>query len=162
MSQLDWDDKGSNIDGKKLSNLRFAGDIVLICQRQEDLRQMVKELNEFGRVIGLTINRTKTMVMRNEWADASPIVLESSTLHEKLLRLPRVISMGNNLRAEIMGRKKCARCEFGKRVDDVLEGFGRYEEQKCMAALSKDVDKVYVQLKKQTPEAVCKAYKICK
>uniref|UniRef100_A0A7I4YLR7 Reverse transcriptase domain-containing protein n=1 Tax=Haemonchus contortus TaxID=6289 RepID=A0A7I4YLR7_HAECO len=29
MLQLDWDDKGINLDGKKLSNMRFADDIVL-------------------------------------------------------------------------------------------------------------------------------------
>ncbi|PIO66121.1 hypothetical protein TELCIR_12176 [Teladorsagia circumcincta] len=56
MLQLDWDDKGINIDGKKLSNLRFADDIVLISQRQEELQQMVKESNEVGKVIGLTMN----------------------------------------------------------------------------------------------------------
>uniref|UniRef100_A0A7I4XRT7 Reverse transcriptase domain-containing protein n=1 Tax=Haemonchus contortus TaxID=6289 RepID=A0A7I4XRT7_HAECO len=31
--QLDWDDTGINIDGRKLSNLRFADDIVLISQK---------------------------------------------------------------------------------------------------------------------------------
>ncbi|PIO66996.1 hypothetical protein TELCIR_11273 [Teladorsagia circumcincta] len=122
MSQLDWDDKGNNIDGKKLSNLRFAGDIVLISQRQEDLRQMVKELNEFGRVIGLTINRTKTMVMRNEWADASPIVLESSTLHDNCYVYLESFPWATT----------CAR---------------KYEEK---------------EMRKQTSEAVCKAYEICK
>ncbi|PIO65907.1 hypothetical protein TELCIR_12396 [Teladorsagia circumcincta] len=110
MLQLDWDDKGINIDGKKLSNLRFADDIFLISQRQEELQQMVKELNEVGKVIGLTMNRTKTMVMRNEWAHPSPIVLEGSALPDTdcYVYLGRVISMDNNLRAEIMRRKKCA------------------------------------------------------
>ncbi|PIO62823.1 hypothetical protein TELCIR_15602 [Teladorsagia circumcincta] len=69
---------GINIDGKKLSNLRFADDIVLISQRQEELQQMVKELDEVSRAISLTINRTKTMVLQNEWADASPIALEGA------------------------------------------------------------------------------------
>ncbi|PIO65027.1 hypothetical protein TELCIR_13322 [Teladorsagia circumcincta] len=115
MLQLDWDDKGINIDGKKLSNSNFADDIVFISQRQEELQQMVKELNEVGKVIGLTMSRTKTMVMRNEWANASPIVLEGSALPDTdcYVYLGRVISMDDKLRAEIMRRKKCAWSAMG-------------------------------------------------
>uniref|UniRef100_A0A7I4YL34 Reverse transcriptase domain-containing protein n=1 Tax=Haemonchus contortus TaxID=6289 RepID=A0A7I4YL34_HAECO len=43
MLQLGWDDKGINIDGKKLSSLRFADDIVLISLNREELQQMVEE-----------------------------------------------------------------------------------------------------------------------
>ncbi|PIO74242.1 WD domain, G-beta repeat protein [Teladorsagia circumcincta] len=94
---------------------REISDIVLTSQRQEELQQMVKELNEVGKVIGLTMNRTKTMVMRNEWAHASPIVLEGSALPDTdcYVYLGRVISMDNNLRAEIMRRKKCAWSAIG-------------------------------------------------
>ncbi|PIO68201.1 hypothetical protein TELCIR_10025 [Teladorsagia circumcincta] len=114
MLQLDWDDKGINIDGKKLSNLHFADDIVLISQRQEELQQTVKEVNEVSIVIGLTMKRTKTMVIRNEWAYAPSIVLEGSPLPDTdcYVYLGRVISMDNNLRAEVMRRKKCACCLF--------------------------------------------------
>ncbi|KAK6043341.1 hypothetical protein COOONC_19154, partial [Cooperia oncophora] len=60
MLQLDWDDKGINVDGKKLSNLRFADDIVLISQNSAELQRMVEELNNVGKAIGLTMNRSKT------------------------------------------------------------------------------------------------------
>ncbi|XGW33932.1 hypothetical protein V3C99_018005 [Haemonchus contortus] len=80
MLQLDWDDKGINIDGRKLANLRFADDIVLISQNREELQQMVEELDDVSKAIGLTMNMSKTTVMRNEWADASPITLEGTTL----------------------------------------------------------------------------------
>ncbi|PIO57083.1 hypothetical protein TELCIR_21514 [Teladorsagia circumcincta] len=55
---------------------------------------MVKKLNEVGRAIGLTMSRTKTMVIRNEWADTSPIVLEGSALPDTdcYVYLGRVIS----------------------------------------------------------------------
>ncbi|PIO53020.1 hypothetical protein TELCIR_25665, partial [Teladorsagia circumcincta] len=81
----------------------------------EELQQMVKELNEVSRIIGPTMNRTKTMVMRNEWADASPIVLEGSALSDTdcYVYLGRVISMDSNLRAEIMRRRKCASSAMG-------------------------------------------------
>ncbi|PIO65428.1 hypothetical protein TELCIR_12904 [Teladorsagia circumcincta] len=44
----------------------------------------------------------------------------------------------------------------------ILRNYGVHKEDECMAALSKDVDKVYAQIKKQSAEAFCKAYKICK
>ncbi|XGW15440.1 hypothetical protein V3C99_001145 [Haemonchus contortus] len=115
MLQLDWDDKGINIDGRKLSNLRFANDIVLISQNREELQQMVEELDDVSKAIGLTMNRSKTMVMRNEWADASPITLEGTTLPftDSHVYLGRLISMDNNLRAEIMRRRRCAWAAIG-------------------------------------------------
>ncbi|XGW18240.1 hypothetical protein V3C99_002677 [Haemonchus contortus] len=116
MLQLDWDDKGINIDGRKLSNLRFADDIVLISQNREELQQIVEELDDVSKAIGHTMNRSKTMVMRNEWADASPITLEGTTSQftHSYVYLGRLISMDNNLRAEIMRGRRCARAAIGK------------------------------------------------
>ncbi|XGW01095.1 hypothetical protein V3C99_013783 [Haemonchus contortus] len=55
------------------------------------------------------------MVMRNEWADASPITLEGTTLPftDSNVYLGRLISMDNNLRAEIMRRRRCAWAVIG-------------------------------------------------
>nr|CDJ95062.1 unnamed protein product [Haemonchus contortus] len=115
MLQLDWDDKGINIDGRKLSNLRSVDDIVLISQNREELQQMVQELDDVSKAIGLTMNRSKTMVMRNEWADASPITLEGTTLPftNSYVYLDRLISMDNDLRAEITRRRRCAWAAIG-------------------------------------------------
>ncbi|XGW11207.1 hypothetical protein V3C99_012588 [Haemonchus contortus] len=108
MLQLDWDDKGNNIDGTKLSKLRFADDIVLISQNREELQQMVEELDDVSKSIGLTMNWSKTMVARNEWADASLTTLEGTTLPftDSYVYLGRLISMDNNLLAEIMRRRR--------------------------------------------------------
>ncbi|KAK6034258.1 hypothetical protein COOONC_28232 [Cooperia oncophora] len=78
--QLDWDEKGINVDGKKLSNIRFVDDIVLISQNSTELQRMLEELNNVGKAIGLTMNRNKTEVMRNERADASTVILEGTAL----------------------------------------------------------------------------------
>ncbi|VDO52936.1 unnamed protein product [Haemonchus placei] len=64
--QLDYGDKNINIGGKKLSNLRFADDIVFISQNREELQQLVKESDGVSEAIGLTMNRSKAMVTRNE------------------------------------------------------------------------------------------------
>ncbi|KAK6050767.1 hypothetical protein COOONC_11729 [Cooperia oncophora] len=57
-----------------------------------------------------------TEVMRSEWADASPITLEGTALPDtdRYVYLGRLISMDNNLREEIMRRKKCAWTAMGR------------------------------------------------
>ncbi|XGW11936.1 hypothetical protein V3C99_012978 [Haemonchus contortus] len=134
MLQLDCDDKGINIDGKKLTNLRFAGDIVLISQDREELQQVVEELDDVSKAIGLTMNRSKTMVMRNEWADASPITLEGTTLPftDSYVYLGRLISMDNNLRAVIMRRRRCVWAALG----NIKEAAHLISDKKVRADLS--------------------------
>lgn len=110
MLNLDWENKGISIDGKKLSNLRFADDIALISNSNIELQEMVDELNAVGRSIGLTMNRSKTEVMRNRWADTTPITVEGTPLPDtdRYIYLGRLISMDNNLKAEISRRRSSA------------------------------------------------------
>ncbi|KAK0402275.1 hypothetical protein QR680_016244 [Steinernema hermaphroditum] len=62
--ELDWEDFGININGRKLSNLRFADDIALIANTEEELQQLVTELDEVSRRSGLNMNREKTKIHR--------------------------------------------------------------------------------------------------
>uniref|UniRef100_A0A7I4YD98 Reverse transcriptase domain-containing protein n=1 Tax=Haemonchus contortus TaxID=6289 RepID=A0A7I4YD98_HAECO len=62
MLQQDWDGKGININGKKLFNLRFAGDIVLISQKREELQQMVEELDYVRYLHHASPPRTTTII----------------------------------------------------------------------------------------------------
>ncbi|KAK0405475.1 hypothetical protein QR680_018015 [Steinernema hermaphroditum] len=66
--ELDWEDFGININGRKLSNLRFADDIALIGNTEEELQQMVTELDEVSRRSGLKMNREKTKILATEEA----------------------------------------------------------------------------------------------
>ncbi|EYB88148.1 hypothetical protein Y032_0252g244 [Ancylostoma ceylanicum] len=43
-AELDWKDEGYSINGKKISNLRFADDIVLIAHSMAEMEAMVNEL----------------------------------------------------------------------------------------------------------------------
>ncbi|WKY13421.1 hypothetical protein Q1695_004329 [Nippostrongylus brasiliensis] len=59
MESLDWDEKGIRVDGKFLSNLRFADDIVIIAKSTSEAETMLRELDEARRKIGLpSIGRT--------------------------------------------------------------------------------------------------------
>ncbi|KAE9417168.1 hypothetical protein Angca_009690, partial [Angiostrongylus cantonensis] len=65
MKSLDWDEKGIRIDGKFLSNLRFADDIVIFSRSSSEAEMMINDLNEAGIKIGFRINRKKTRFMKN-------------------------------------------------------------------------------------------------
>ena len=58
------------IDGEFLSNLRFADDIFLCTETPQELQQMLQELSDESRRMGLKMNIAKTKVMV---VDNSPI-----------------------------------------------------------------------------------------
>ena len=51
------------IDGEFLSNLRFADDIFQCTETPQELQQMIQELSDESRRMGLKMNITKTKVM---------------------------------------------------------------------------------------------------
>lgn len=89
---LEWQNKGININGNNLNNLRFADDIVLISNDAEELQQMVSELQEECAKVGLEANEDKTKVMTN--STPSPIKLQNATLEyvKKYVYLGQLLS----------------------------------------------------------------------
>ncbi|KAH7712851.1 hypothetical protein AAVH_19800 [Aphelenchoides avenae] len=64
---LRWEERrsaGINIDGKRLTHLRFADDIVLVGSSRADVQKRLEELNERSNAVGLRINKEKT-----EWLE---------------------------------------------------------------------------------------------
>ena len=61
--RLNWENKGVKIDGEFLSNLRLADDIFLCTETPQELQQMLQELSDESRRMGLKMNITKTKVM---------------------------------------------------------------------------------------------------
>ena len=53
---------GININGVRLSNLRFADDIILFAESEEKLKDMLEDLNNEGKRDGLKLNKKKTKV----------------------------------------------------------------------------------------------------
>lgn len=76
--KLKWEKFGIHINGRRLSNLRFADDIVLLSESPSQLQVMVNTLHEESRKAGLEINLTKTNIMTNH--KEIPIYLEKSPL----------------------------------------------------------------------------------
>uniref|UniRef100_A0A914VXU9 Reverse transcriptase domain-containing protein n=1 Tax=Plectus sambesii TaxID=2011161 RepID=A0A914VXU9_9BILA len=61
--RLPWDDRGININGRCLSNLRLADDIVLFANTADELQQMASELNDDTDQVGLKINSNNAKTM---------------------------------------------------------------------------------------------------
>ena len=59
---------GININGVRLSNLRFADDIILFAESEEKLKDMLEDLNNEGKRDGMKLNKKKTKIMCNEEA----------------------------------------------------------------------------------------------
>ena len=57
---------GIAVGGRKISNLRYADDIVLLARSEEELQELVKRVENAGKKYGLMINTEKTKVMTSE------------------------------------------------------------------------------------------------
>jgi hypothetical protein len=67
-----------NINGRKLTNLRFADDIAIFAQTVRELQEILRELNTKSKEVGLTMNPTKTKVMTNH--TNIPITIEGTKI----------------------------------------------------------------------------------
>ena len=57
-------DKGINIDGERLQNLRFADDVALVT-RTKEMEEHLNKLNTESKKCGLKIHKGKTKFMTN-------------------------------------------------------------------------------------------------
>lgn len=60
---LDWELKGSNINGKYLCHLRFANDIALFTSNYEELTNILRKLKEAPQAVEVQINLGKTRII---------------------------------------------------------------------------------------------------
>lgn len=63
--KIDFENMGININGEKLNHLRFADDIVVITDRVDEAREMLRRLQNASRTVGLNINVNKTEFITN-------------------------------------------------------------------------------------------------
>ena len=77
--RLNWENKGVKIDGEFLSNLRFADDIFPCTETPQDLQQMLQELSDESRRMGLKMDiaKTKVMVVDNIPINVNSVLIEN-------------------------------------------------------------------------------------
>ena len=80
LRRLNWvENKGVKIDGEYISNLRFADDIFLCTDTPQELQQMLQELSDESRRMGLKMNiaKTKVMVVDNTPINVKNVLIEN-------------------------------------------------------------------------------------
>ncbi|KAH7699433.1 protein F43G9.7 [Aphelenchoides avenae] len=110
--ELNWEADGRagvSIDGKRITHLRFADDIVLIGTTFADVQRRLTQLNDRSKSRGLRINRRKT-----EWFEyfesKQTLTLEGEAIKRvrKYVYLGQELTEGHTLDGEITRRQKAA------------------------------------------------------
>jgi len=114
---LDWDDKGILINGARLTNLRYADDLVLVSHRRAELQTMINELSAVSRTVGLLINEKKTVVMMT--ARPAPVLLNGAALPivEEFVYLGHRVSFDGNPAVDLQRRIRSAWAAFNRHYD---------------------------------------------
>ena len=60
---LDEAQAGIKIAGRKINNLRYAGDTTLMAESEEELMSLLMKVKEESEKVGLTLNIQKTKIM---------------------------------------------------------------------------------------------------
>uniref|UniRef100_A0A0K0D9T4 Reverse transcriptase domain-containing protein n=1 Tax=Angiostrongylus cantonensis TaxID=6313 RepID=A0A0K0D9T4_ANGCA len=66
MRTLEWDNMGVKIDGRQIHHLCFADDVVLITPDISQTERMLADFDKACGKIGLRLNLTKMVFMKNE------------------------------------------------------------------------------------------------
>ncbi|KAE9421093.1 hypothetical protein Angca_008797, partial [Angiostrongylus cantonensis] len=82
MRTLEWDNTGVKIDSRQLFNLLFADDIVLITPDIGQAERMLADFDKACGKIGLRLNLTKTMFMKNGLVSFAPFMLNGTNISE--------------------------------------------------------------------------------
>ena len=54
---------GIKIAGRNINNLRYADDITLMAESEEDLKSLLRKVKEESEIVGLKLNIQKTEIM---------------------------------------------------------------------------------------------------
>lgn len=107
LRSLHWEDYGISVLGRRLNNLRYADDIVLLASSPDELQHMMQELSDASNRCGLEMNLDKTKVMTNTESNAT-IKVD----HAVIERVDKYVYLGQ----EIVTGKKNQTNEINRRV----------------------------------------------
>ncbi|VDL64470.1 unnamed protein product [Nippostrongylus brasiliensis] len=116
--------KGDEEDLENYRKITLLPDttIVLVTKTPEHGSRMLNGLQEAGKEAGLTINTTKTKVLRNSFCLLEPVLLQGVALENvrEYVYLGRLVSMKNDLAPEIERKKRAGWAAFNS-IKTVLE-----------------------------------------
>lgn len=129
---LKWNNHGLNIDGKMLSNLRYADDIALFSESKEELLTMIKELKDASKPMGLIINETKTKIIRNTGDTQYIVDGEEIEVVEDFKYLGQIMSFNNRQSKNIDARVSAAWRSFWAMKSFLLSDLPIFHKKRLM------------------------------
>ncbi|XGW15604.1 hypothetical protein V3C99_001229 [Haemonchus contortus] len=107
MLQMEWKGMGVKVDGHYSHHLRFADNIELITSNIEQAEQMLAKFDNASGKLGLPLNLTKTMLMRNELIADALSTLNGTSTNEcfSYLYIEPEVNMMNDLAQKLRRRK---------------------------------------------------------
>ena len=82
---------GIKIAGRNINNLRYADDITLMAEGEEELKSFLKKVKEESEKVGLELNIQKTKIMASR-----PITswqIDGETVSDFILGVPKSLQM---------------------------------------------------------------------
>uniref|UniRef100_A0A0K0D7T9 Reverse transcriptase domain-containing protein n=1 Tax=Angiostrongylus cantonensis TaxID=6313 RepID=A0A0K0D7T9_ANGCA len=101
---------GVKIDGRQIHHLRFADDVVLITPDIIQAERMLADFDKAFVKIGLRLNLTKTIFMKNGLVSLVPSTLNGTNISEwsSYVYLALEINMMNDLAPQLTRRRRAA------------------------------------------------------
>ena len=110
--------KGINIGGHRISNLRYAYDTVLLAESEEELQEIVDIVNEAGKSYNMKMNarKTKTMVISKKEGTTVTIRIDGTEIEQvqSFIYLGHKITQDGRSEEEVKRRIGIARTAFSK------------------------------------------------
>lgn len=107
----DWEG-GFKVGGKKISNLRFADDTLLVAGSEEEITTLLERLQSVSRDYGLELNRSKTKIMiidREHENEPQLPEISNCEVVDKIMYLGSLIKNDGDCEAEIRRRIQLGR-----------------------------------------------------
>ena len=119
---IEIEDKGINVDGESLTNLRFADDVALLAHSVKDMEAVLNDLDEGSRKIGLKIHKGKTKFMTN-FQTTEPIEIDNDPIEkvEFYTYLGKEIRMEDTTKEEVHRKIKTGWSCFAMNKDILCE-----------------------------------------
>ncbi|KAG1649628.1 Solute carrier family 22 member 6 [Nymphon striatum] len=112
---LNWTSKGIPINWERLTNLRFADDVVLFSEPPQELRLMVEELRTASNTVGLEINlkecRCTDEGFENCYCNTKKSLSESEKRENEILAISTSIDIIDDIDRILAVRINCIGCE---------------------------------------------------
>ena len=122
MRELEGETKhGINIDGQRLTHLRFADDIIQMSSSAKDLETMLRDLDTVSREIGLTMNTSKTKNHDKRQRNTHPYERRTGRVRDGL-HLPRSDPVLSKLSQKINEKMHCTSLEEILEPETHLDG----------------------------------------